>query len=388
MPTIFRYGSRDSLPLKQDTTSGIDRIMVTNVDENGDLVSSGGGGSGTEYTAGATPPATPVGGTLIFDDSGTWQNVTDTDGLPVTIVSGSSSGTEYTEGVDTVAGGEGTLVLADNGSGVGISLQMAGTDLLVSLGGESVTVDGSGVTQPVSAASLPLPTGASTSALQTSGNALLTTIDADTSTLAAVDFATQTTLASLLTELGLKADLTETQPVSAASLPLPSGAATEATLSTIDADTSTIAGAVSGTEMQVDVLTSALPAGAATESTLANLEIALDTATRLYEGVTYTVAAALLNATSTGNTQLVAAGGSSTKHVVLAAFIVNTGASAHTVNFQSSTTAITPNIEAAPDGGGGRYPIQFECAENEALNFNLSGAGTVGVHVNYITVAT
>lgn len=55
-------------------------------------------------------------------------------------------------------------------------------------------------TQPVSAASLPLPSGA----------------------------ATQTTLAALLTELALKADLTETQPVSAASLPLPSGAATSA----------------------------------------------------------------------------------------------------------------------------------------------------------------
>ena len=41
-----------------------------------------------------------------------------------------------------------------------------------------------------------------------------------------------TALANLLTELQLKADLIETQPVSAASLPLPTGAATEATLLT------------------------------------------------------------------------------------------------------------------------------------------------------------
>ena len=41
-----------------------------------------------------------------------------------------------------------------------------------------VPVDGSSVTQPVSAASLPLPSGAATSALQTSGNASLTSIDA------------------------------------------------------------------------------------------------------------------------------------------------------------------------------------------------------------------
>lgn len=46
-------------------------------------------------------------------------------------------------------------------------------------GGNStaVKVDGSAVTQPVSAASLPLPSGAATSALQTTGNSTLTTIN-------------------------------------------------------------------------------------------------------------------------------------------------------------------------------------------------------------------
>ena len=53
-----------------------------------------------------------------------------------------------------------------------------------------------------------------------------------------------------------------TQPVSAASLPLPSGAATAANQSTANGHLSTLAGAVSGTEFQVDVLTlPALPAG-------------------------------------------------------------------------------------------------------------------------------
>lgn len=89
-------------------------------------------------------------------------------------------------------------------------------------------------TQPVSAASLPLPTGASTEA----------------------------TLASLLTELQGKADLVETQPVSAASLPLPTGAATEATLSTLNGKVTAVdTGAVV-------VSSSALPTGAATEATL------------------------------------------------------------------------------------------------------------------------
>lgn len=66
-------------------------------------------------------------------------------------------------------------------------------------------------TQPVSAAALPLPTGASTSAKQDD---------------------LYTRLGLLLTELGLKADLTETQPVSLASQPLPTGAATLAVQAT------------------------------------------------------------------------------------------------------------------------------------------------------------
>ena len=47
---------------------------------------------------------------------------------------------------------------------------------------------------------------------------------------------TQTSLAALLTELGLKASLTETQPVSATSLPLPSDAATQTTLAAVLSD--------------------------------------------------------------------------------------------------------------------------------------------------------
>jgi hypothetical protein len=44
----------------------------------------------------------------------------------------------------------------------------------------AVKVDGSAVTQPISAAALPLPAGAATLALQTAGNSSLTTIAANT----------------------------------------------------------------------------------------------------------------------------------------------------------------------------------------------------------------
>ena len=56
----------------------------------------------------------------------------------------------------------------------------------------------------------------------------LKNIKTDLASLVAKDYATQTTLASILTELQQKTEPTDTQPVSAISLPLPVGASTEA----------------------------------------------------------------------------------------------------------------------------------------------------------------
>lgn len=68
-----------------------------------------------------------------------------------------------------------------------------------------------------------LPTGAATAARQDTGNTSLSSIDTKLTSQATA--AKQDTL---LAELQLKADLTETQPVSVASLPLPTNAATSA----------------------------------------------------------------------------------------------------------------------------------------------------------------
>jgi hypothetical protein len=84
----------------------------------------------------------------------------------------------------------------------------------------ALKVDGSGVTQPVSATALPLPTGASTAALQTTGNSTLTAISGQIpSTLGA-----KTTAASLAVNIASD----QTVPVSVATFPLPTGAATSA----------------------------------------------------------------------------------------------------------------------------------------------------------------
>jgi hypothetical protein len=108
-------------------------------------------------------------------------------------------------------------------------------------------------TQPVSAASLPLPSGASTSGNQTAANTSLSSIDgkvATEATLALIKTDTDKIPASPAQEHVIAGSphatrLTDgtsfykpttpadTQPISATALPLPTGAATEATLATL-----------------------------------------------------------------------------------------------------------------------------------------------------------
>jgi hypothetical protein len=116
-------------------------------------------------------------------------------------------------------------------------------------------VDGSGVTQPVSASSLPLPSGASTSANQETANTSLSSIDGKLPALSGgrvpVDVGTSIDIG----EVEIKNDAGNPVPVSAASLPLPSGAATEAkqdtgntSLSNIDSNVGSKSDAAASTD--------------------------------------------------------------------------------------------------------------------------------------------
>lgn len=175
-----------------------------------------------------------------------------------------------------------------NGTFAALSLTLSGL----------LRVDGSGVTQPISASTLPLPTGASTSALQLTGNATLVTISgqlpttlgqkvssaslavvlaSDQSaisvtpttsyaqgsttsgelgplvqgavTTAAPTYTTATTNPLSITTVGnLRVDGSSvTQPVSAASLPLPAGAATSALQTSGNATLTAISGQLPAT---------------------------------------------------------------------------------------------------------------------------------------------
>lgn len=143
----------------------------------------------------------------------------------------------FTDGINMQGA---TVFDEDTGPGaqyvLGVSLRKAGLGGSVEFGTgtDPVRVDPTGVTtQPVSiagtvaisAVALPLPTGAATAANQTTLGVQTTKINDGVNTAAV-------TAASALKVDGSAV----TQPVSAASLPLPTGAATEATLATRLAD--------------------------------------------------------------------------------------------------------------------------------------------------------
>ena len=94
-----------------------------------------------------------------------------------------------------------------------------------------------------------------------------------------------------------------------------------------------------------------------------------------------------LDATSSGNTQLVAAV-TGKKIRVVEVLVTNKDSSTVTTKFQSATTDITAaHMSAASGGGYTRVAPEngwlFETAVGEALNFNLGGAGSVGCDVGY-----
>ena len=97
-----------------------------------------------------------------------------------------------------------------------------------SLGSNSgkLLIDGSGVTQPISAVSLPLPLGASTSALQTAGNASLASIDSKLTAPLSVS--------GPLTDTQLRASAVPISGIVTANIGTISSIATESTLSALN----------------------------------------------------------------------------------------------------------------------------------------------------------
>jgi hypothetical protein len=203
----------------------------------------------------------------------------------------------------------------------------------ISLPAPSITATIIG-TANVNVVSSVLPTGASTSALQTSGNASLVSIDS-----------------KLTSPLSVTGPLTDAQlratavPISASALPLPSGAATEATLLSIDTKltsplsvtftNSTIAVTQSTSPWAISAASLPLPTGAATEATLLSIDTKLTNPLPISGTVTANLGTLNGAATSTlqtsGNASLVSIDSKLTSPLTV------TG----TVAFSNTTIAVT-----------------------------------------------
>jgi hypothetical protein len=199
--------------------------------------------------------------------------------MPVEIVA--ASGTEI-----TITAGDINVQLSHGGANPD-SVQVGdGTNIMgVNASNEALTKDADVLAELVLQKALltsldgkDFSTAAKQDAAKVTADAILAKIIAAPATEAKQDTAI-TALGSLLTELELKADLTEIQPVSAAALPLPTGAATETTLASVLAKII----AAPATEAKQDVLEATLEAilakiisAPATEAKQDDMEASLD----------------------------------------------------------------------------------------------------------------
>lgn len=157
---------------------------------------------------------------------------------PVKITSGKSTdaalGTALNPLHTTGGGGGGTFDQgAPNALANAWPVEVTDGTNVLGTGSHPVRSDPTGTTtQPVSAASLPLPSGAATSAAQTTGNTSVASIDGKTPALVGGRVPVD---GSGVTQPVSGTFFQATQPVSVASLPLPSGAATETTVAAASA---------------------------------------------------------------------------------------------------------------------------------------------------------
>jgi hypothetical protein len=236
----------------------------------------GGSSSGTEYTEGDVD-ASITGTAVLWEDAGnTLRSVSAATPFPVEIVGGSSSGTEYTEG-DVDASITGVAVLMESGLNTLVPLQGTPQDgLRVDLGTNNDVVASQAGTWNITNVSgtVSLPTGASTAALQTTGNTSLATLaGAVAGTEVQVDVLTMPTTTVQATNLDIR-DLTNADIVTAEL-----SAVDNAVLDAIAASLNTLDNTVAGNELQVDVLTMPTVTVTATDLDTRNLSAASDSVT-------------------------------------------------------------------------------------------------------------
>ena len=171
-----------SLPTGASTESSLAKLTLlqssTTSGQSGSLHMGAVTTAAPSYTTGQTNPLSlTLAGAMRVDASATTQPIVGT----VTSNIGTTNGLALDTSVNSLLKPASTLAAVTTlGSITNTVVVKADT---LSNQTSAFKVDGSAVTQPISAVSLPLPAGASTSVLQTSGNSSLTSIDGKTPAL-------------------------------------------------------------------------------------------------------------------------------------------------------------------------------------------------------------
>lgn len=335
----FRLGSVLSAELQAGDTIDLSRPRNWNVDADGNIVTSQGplqfvkDGTSVTVNEDTVTPANnrplPVKLTDVTGDI----NITAGD-LNVQL-------THTGANPDSVQVGNGTNIMQVDASGNAQVIDAAaGTKLDALLTELQLKADLTD-TQPVSAASLPLPTGAATEAKQDTGNTSLASIDGKFTTLNAKDFATETTLSTIngkLNSLGQKASID--------SVPVVLSSEQQTIQETMRNSLDTLDNIVNGSN-QAEVRLADLN-GAATEATLLSID-GKDFATQTTLAAMNAKIPALGQSTMAGSQPVVIASNQTPIDTKTAVNSVGEGFSNIAINGAASTS-ITPtlvdNVEA------------------------------------------
>src|SRR3990167_8468011 len=229
-------GATDNAVL-DDIAASVDAIETA---VEGTLTVTGGGG-GTEYTEDVATANPIVGTATMIERDDALSTVTPIEGDNIGL-RGTAEGALWTQDFNSDG------ILADT-TAIKTSLETAGGQL-VNLGANNdVTITGTATVDLGVNNDVTVTSGAVTATLSATDNAVLDDIALDTEAIKD----SLETVGGQVVNLGTNNDVTVTGTVDL-------GATDNAVLDAIEVDTTTIAGAVSGTEMQVDVV-AALPAG-------------------------------------------------------------------------------------------------------------------------------
>jgi hypothetical protein len=347
----FRLGSVLSAELQAGDTVDLTRPRSFNVDADGNIVTSQGPLQFVKDSAAVT----------VIEDT---VDPSNNQPLPVKL-------TDVTGDINITAGdlnvqlshtgatpdstqiGDGTNVLGITASNEAKVIDAAAGTKLDSLLTELQLKADLTDTQPVSAASLPLPTGAATEAKQDTGNTSLSSIDGKLTTLNAKDFATETTLSTVngkLNSLGQKASV-DSMPVVLSSEQQTIQETMRNSLDTLD----NIVNLSNQAEVRLADLN-----GAATEVTLASID-GKDFATQATLDAIETKTPSLGQATMTGSVPVTIA--SNQTPLPTQESINNTGSGASSVGINgASATSLTPTIA---------NPIEVMIQADENNNDNI-----------------